>query len=70
MAGHIASLLRPNVRRAPSTAAGGNFSTASRAVPRSGAPEEMSETEVYLRRSYALVEQLRQAVAERSRAGR
>ena len=57
MAVSTASLQRPNVRRSPSPGVGVNYSTAPRTAPRPRVPEEITETDMYLRRSYALVEQ-------------
>jgi hypothetical protein len=66
MAGSTASLQRPRVQRSPSLGVGVHYSTAPRAAPRPRGAEEITETDLYLRRSYALVEQLRRVVAERA----
>nr|CAA9284526.1 hypothetical protein AVDCRST_MAG63-3830 [uncultured Armatimonadetes bacterium] len=62
MSADSASSTRPRVRRAPQDG-GGHYGTA----PRPRASEAHSETDLYLRRSYALIDRLRRAVAERNR---
>jgi hypothetical protein len=76
MAGETASLSRPRVHRSPLTGAGTlepqqqrPFDSARSGRARAAAgpfPAAASLTDIYLRRSYALVERLRQAVAERA----
>ncbi len=66
MAGGTGSLQRPRVRRSPSPGAGAAYRTSPRAAPHGRGPDEATETDIYLRRSYALVERLRRVVAERA----
>ena len=66
MAGYITPIQKPSVLRAPSAGAGGTLSPAHRSGTH--APERIgaaSETDVYLQRSYALVQHLRQILAQR-----
>lgn len=72
MAGKTAPLQRPPVHRSPSSGVGTSERAASAfagVAAMATSPrlrESPSEVDVYLRRSYALVERLRRAVAERT----
>lgn len=70
MVGNTIVLQRPRVDYIPSNRSGNTFGTASRTTTRPGVAEEPAEAEAYLRRSYALIQQLRHAVAERTAAHR
>ena len=65
MASITVMLQRPDVRHSPRNGFGMGFMTTALNMPVSSGKESASPTDVYLSRSYDLLDQLRQAVAER-----